>query len=398
MSGNWRREHEWDRLRALLMLLGIPYHAGMAYNLNVLWDIHSPDKSSALTFLTGILVTFRMPAFFIVAGYFAVMMLGRAPGGSWLRNRFVRLGIPFATGFVFLVPPQLFLMHLSEALSLEISMESAMAEAEADLLHPGVDWIMHLWFLPALVAYSTLLALGWRISARPAIMNALARFDAWLERRRDALFLILVALLMVWELVLRAAFIELDRLGPGLPALAARGLDPYLRYLPYFALGALLRRSPAVRHAFRLPQGWVLPAATVLSAAIAAFTRARGVEILDLVNSFATGAAAVMASRLLIGYAHAHWNRPDERVGRLVDASFTIYLLHHPIIYVLAVAFIPLSWPPVIEFLVIGLGAGLLSYGAHRMMRRSPLALFLLNGVMPRVKEKRLEGVGGTFR
>ena len=71
MAGALRREHDWDMLRALLMVLGIPYHASMAYNANVLWDIHSPDTSAALTFLSGFLVTFRMPAFFIVAGYFA---------------------------------------------------------------------------------------------------------------------------------------------------------------------------------------------------------------------------------------------------------------------------------------------------------------------------------------
>jgi len=398
MAGALRREHDWDMLRALLMVLGIPYHASMAYNANVLWDIHSPDTSAALTFLSGFLVTFRMPAFFIVAGYFAIMMLDRKPAGAWLANRYLRLGIPFVTSLILLIPPQIVLIHVAEALTGHTQLPSALAEARIEVTHPSAEWIMHLWFLPSLIAYCTMLALARSMSQWSVIRRTMAHLRSWLETRRDVLFLVALALVMVWELTLRATFIELNRLGPGLPAAAARGLDPYLRYLPYFIIGAVLRHEPAMRHAFRMPAGWVMPLAAFLSAVIAAFTRERGVEILDLINSFATGAAAIMASRLLIGYAHHHWNRPNERIDRIVGASFTIYLLHHPIIYALATAFLLVSWPPVVEFVLIGVTAGLLSYGAHRLIRRSPIALFLMNGILPRRKENHTAGVGGTLR
>lgn len=387
MSEANRREHDWDVLRALLMLLGIPYHASMAYNTNVIWDIHSPDESGFLTFLSGFLVTFRMPAFFIAAGYFSVMMLSRKPAGSWLKGRYIRLGVPFLSCLVLIVPLQLAMIPLSEALRSDTTIIDAWHRAEIAILHPGVEWIMHLWFLPALLAYCTLLAVGWLLSSRPISEHCLTRFTHWLGRRQNILFVPLLALFMVWELTLRAVFIELENLHTGLASLAARGLDPYLRYLPYFLLGALLRHTLAMRHIFRMPMGNTMPLATVLTASIAAFTRSTGMEILDLVNALATGAAAIMASRLLIGYAGTHWNRPSAHVDRIVDASFTIYLLHHPIIYVLATAFIPLHWPPVIEFLIIAFTAGVLSYAAHRLIRRNPTALFLMNGRQP-----------GTFR
>lgn len=398
MAGALQREHDWDMLRALLMVLGVPYHASMAYNANVIWDIHSPDTSALLTFLGGILVTFRMPAFFIVAGYFAVMMLDRKPVGAWLANRYQRLGIPFVTSLILLIPPQIILIHLAEAFTGHAQLASALEVAHTEVVHPSAEWIMHLWFLPSLIAYCTMLALVRSMNNWPFIRQAMVQFRIWLESRRDVLFLVVLALVMVWELTLRAAFIELSRLGPGLPSAAARGLDPYLRYLPYFVIGATLRHEPAMRHAFRLPKGWVVPMAACLAAAIAAFTRERGIEILDLVNSFATGAAAVTVSRLLIGYAHHHWNRPNEHIDRIVDASFTIYLLHHPIIYALATAFLLVAWPPMVEFAIIGTTAGLLSYGAHRLIRRNPIALLLFNGVMSRRKENRASGVGGTLR
>ncbi|MCX8999966.1 acyltransferase family protein [Rhizobiaceae bacterium BDR2-2] len=396
MSGEQRREHGWDMLRALLMLLGIPYHASMTYNTAVLWDIHSPEQSAVLTFLGGVLVTFRMPAFFIVSGYFAAMMLARRPAGPWLKGRYIRLGVPFLTGLLLLAPPQLFFMNLAAGITHTVpTMDEALVHARSEILHPGVDWIMHLWFLPALMAYCTAAALCRSVAGTPAAL--MDRFRLWLERRRGIVFLAVMAVVMVWEMTLRAAFIELAGFGPGLPALAARGLDPYLRYLPYFALGALLRREPAVRHAFALPHGWVLPAATVLTAVIASLTRA-GSGIFDLVNILSSAAAALMTSRLLIGYAHHHWNRPNRHVDRIVDASFTIYLLHHPIIYALATGFLLVAWPPTVEFLLTVAATGLLSYGAHRLIRRSRTALFLMNGIVPRNTTPRPETCGGTLR
>ena len=72
---------------------------------------------------------------------------------------------------------------------------------------------------------------------------------------------------------------------------------------------------------------------------------------------------------------------PAAQVDRIVDASFTIYLLHHPIIYGLATIGLLVHWPPLLEFLMICLVTLVLSYVAHRLIRLSPLALFLFNGL-----------------
>ena len=175
MSAGSTREHHWDSLRAFLMLLGIPYHAAMAYHTRVVWDIHSPDKSEFLTFLSGVLVTFRMPAFFIVAGYFAAMMLERKPATAWLRGRFLRLGVPLLTGLALLAPLQIALIDLGDALTGAMSVTSALDRAASDVTHPGFSWIMHLWFLPALLAYSVLLVAGLRWLRRPTLAAHLRR-------------------------------------------------------------------------------------------------------------------------------------------------------------------------------------------------------------------------------
>ena len=70
-----RREHYLDTCRAVLMLLGIPYHAALVYDPEMVWLIYTQDNVSFLGFLAELLHSFRMPVFFLIAGYYYVMKL-----------------------------------------------------------------------------------------------------------------------------------------------------------------------------------------------------------------------------------------------------------------------------------------------------------------------------------
>ncbi len=381
MSAISAREHHWDSLRAFLMLLGIPYHSAMVYNARVLWDIQSPEKSEILTFLSGLFVTFRMPAFFIVAGYFAAMMLERRAPAAWLRSRLTRLGIPFLTGLVLLAPVQIALIDIHAATTGAAALTEALNRAARDVTHPDFSWIMHLWFLPALIAYSILLVLfqtlvpstlksGWGDRAR-SLCNA-----------RPGLALgLLVATVALWEVFVNQSQQLMLSIDGALAYLLAHGIDPYLRYLPFFFVGAALRSLSEVRMALVWRSVWTLPAVAITTAVVASLLRGRDASGLDMAHNAVDGAAAVLVSLVLIGMAERFFNRPDPRVDRIVDASFSIYLLHHPIIYALATLFLLVSWPPLAEFAVICLVTFLLSYAAHRLIRRSAFSLFLFNGV-----------------
>lgn len=383
MSPVTAREHQWDWLRAFLMLLGIPYHAAMAYNARVLWDIQSPEKSEILTFLSGVLVTFRMPAFFIVAGYFAAMMLERRKPASWLRGRLIRLGIPFLTGLVLLAPIQIALIDLESALTGASSMSTALDQVGRDLVHPGANWIMHLWFLPALLAYSgilVLLTVGRRFER---VCRVIKRTEVnWRTRPRLA-FVILINATSAWEVMIHLSHQDMLTRQGAIPYLLAHGIDPYLRYLPFFLIGAVLRASPDIRQTLVWRKGLGLPVFGLAAAILAAGLRGAEAGDWGIAYNALDGVAAILLSFVLIGIAERLWNRPDPRIDRIVDASFSIYLLHHPIIYALAAVFILAEWPPVAEFFLICLATFAFSYGIHRLIRRSPLALFLFNGVRP---------------
>ncbi|QKJ93011.1 acyltransferase family protein [Agrobacterium pusense] len=372
-------EHYWDPLRALLMLLGIPYHASLLYSYALPWDIKDFETSTLLTALGAGLVTFRMPAFFLIAGYFSTMVIGKKGKMPWLRQRFLRLGVPFVVTLVLLGPLQLLLLRLAGIAKGELSAEG-LIESLPGLLRPSEQWIMHLWFLPALIAYSVVIAALLYLLKRPPFARAVDRLDRLRRRHAGVFFAALCILPVLWELAIYGSSLIAAETESSLLSFYERASDPYGRYLPFFLVGALLHRDRTLFHRFR--QTGILTA-IVATAAIAAAVTIRlqspfsNSALLVLVSAI----AAVTVSRLLIDLACRYFDRPSRFARRMTDASFTIYLFHHPLIYTLGTLFILISLPPLVEFTFIIAATTITAYSLHQALRRSPLALFLFNGI-----------------
>ncbi|RYG57622.1 MAG: hypothetical protein EON56_02075 [Alphaproteobacteria bacterium] len=86
-----------DAARALLMFLGIPYHTAMAYSYLTHWTIKSEDTSFLLSWFAALTHAFRMPAFFIIAGFFSALILRKRGPLNWLSYRTPRLLVPLLT-------------------------------------------------------------------------------------------------------------------------------------------------------------------------------------------------------------------------------------------------------------------------------------------------------------
>ncbi len=97
------RLHALDNLRAILMWLGIVLHVTAIYGFEqtpIIW--RDEQRTILADLLTTSIHAFRMPAFFILAGFFAMLLAqSRGPGGL-LRHRLARLALPFALFWPFL--------------------------------------------------------------------------------------------------------------------------------------------------------------------------------------------------------------------------------------------------------------------------------------------------------
>lgn len=386
-AGSTQHEHYWDPLRAGLMLLGVPYHASLLYSDALPWSLKDFEASPLLTTLGIALATFRMPTFFLVAGYFSAMAIDRKGNGPWLQSRLLRLGIPFIAAILLLGPLQLVLLDIAAV----VKGQAKFGEVISGLpqrLAPSSRWIMHLWFLPALLFYSALLATLMYVRERRSGRLIRQAFDD-VKNTYPVPFLTAVCLLAIlWELAIYGTVLLAAGRNSAILDFYDRASDPYARYLPFFLIGAMLNRDKALFHRYRQ---------TGVLTAIVAITAIATSVVLQLQHPFSTSAwkvlasaiAAIATSRVLLDLCCRYLDRPNRFVKRLADASFTIYLVHHPLIYALGILFIMVGLPPVFEFtiiVIVTIGIALLLHGA---LRKSDMALFLFNGVQRPTDRRR---------
>jgi peptidoglycan/LPS O-acetylase OafA/YrhL len=138
-----RRYHGLDGLRAFAMLLGIILHGSIPYFSYLLeFDDFWPadgDQSWLLFFVFHFIHAWRMPIFFILAGFFANLVLERKGMRYFFKDRGIRIGLPL----VFFVPVIAILMPLiwSYGLTGQFT-DSTSFQSE---IHS--EFLAHLWFL-----------------------------------------------------------------------------------------------------------------------------------------------------------------------------------------------------------------------------------------------------------
>ena len=95
-----------DAYRAFAMLGGILLHGTMAYVEPEikLWPVRNHHGQLGFTLLLFVVHAFRLQAFFMMAGFFAGLLLEKRGAASFIVNRLKRVGIPLMLGSILLVP------------------------------------------------------------------------------------------------------------------------------------------------------------------------------------------------------------------------------------------------------------------------------------------------------
>jgi len=350
-----QRYHHLDAARALFMLLGIPFHASLAF-AGGHWLVMSGSRDPLLAIVPPLLSDFRMPGFFLIAGFFAALLLERRARGDWLKSRAERLGLPFLFGAIAIVP-----------------MQSAMlARAPAAIVDRAAigDSISHLWFLPTLLMLCLMLALVW-----PLVLRAAAA-----RMPRSPRVITLGIAIAAYEL----ALLVVTYRSPFDPVLAGGliNLHALATFAPFFAIGVALRRSRRLWDRFGRFDP-VVAATGVVALALHAWLWSDQSRLGIALDILFDGLSSVCLAQTILALLMRAVRKGSAMLDRLVDASLTIYLLHHPVVIGLAIICIGASLPPLLSWLAICLGAFALPYAAHRLLRRSPLLLWLVNGVRP---------------
>jgi peptidoglycan/LPS O-acetylase OafA/YrhL len=98
-----QRRTDLDALRSFAMLLGIGLHASLSF-FEAPWPVHDTRRSELMPLLLVAVHGFRMPLFFILSGYFTMLVFSRRGLASLLDQRFKRIFLPLVIAVATIVP------------------------------------------------------------------------------------------------------------------------------------------------------------------------------------------------------------------------------------------------------------------------------------------------------
>lgn len=144
------RFHSLDHLRSFALLLGLLFHAAIVYADDIHYAIQNAERSQILSYFCYWVHSFRMPMFYILAGFFSSLVWEKKGSKPFIRGRASRVFVPTVLGLLFLAPIQYYLMALVKNPELEfINFVKQFFTVE----HFEQS---HIWFLVNLLAYSLL--------------------------------------------------------------------------------------------------------------------------------------------------------------------------------------------------------------------------------------------------
>jgi len=362
------RLHHLDALRALTMVLILPAHAVALMGLRGGWN----DAEATVYWLIH---AFRLPLFFLVAGFFAALLVEARGTGAVVRNRLIRIGIPLAV-VVTLVAPGL-------ALLLDGVTTDAVGSGSSGLgvfteLHPSYVWF--LWYLSLLYAVA--------LAARAALGRS-SRTRAWLSRVGSRLIPHWIGPLL---LAVPCALL-LYRQPTWIPDAPGESFVPQLDLAAYyglfFATGWALFAVRELRNRIESQsRRYALFAACSLPPALALFLlqdtpaigSSRWFHLLALLLLSITTWALVFS---LLGLSRHFLRKPIPRLRYWADASYWIYLSHFPVMAAFALLLFELAMPNSLRLAILVAATLAVIYPAYGLLVRHGAIGRVLHGSRP---------------
>lgn len=371
------RIHSMDNLRALAMLAGVVFHAALAYSplMHPFWPAADAGRAALVDAVAWFLHMFRMPLFFVVAGYFAALLAARRGMGGLFRNRCARVLLPL-------------LLFLPLVLT---SMHWLTANAAATVAHPSpaLDWIR-----------------AW-IDEHGTLPSASGWVHLWF------LFYLMLFTLLVWV----ASALELGRIGDRIAALSSAVLPAALPLLLAPALASVGVPWPAPE--FFIPPLWAQAFFGIYFAlGYQAFHRTGMLDRLRPLSPFLSGGAVAAYAALfwltdgltalqpspsrhflhavLEAYAGLwmtlwcllaarRWlNGRSATMRWLADSSYWVYLVHLPVLFAIQYRLLDVQMHWTAKFAISTLSTLVLAFASYQLLvRHTPIGR-LLNGSSPR--------------
>jgi glucans biosynthesis protein C len=369
------RLHHLDALRALTMVLILPAHAVAMMGLRGGWN----DAEAAVYWLIH---SFRLPPFFLVAGFFAALLVEARGTAAAVRNRLVRIGIPLVVVVVFVAPVLTLLL-----IGVATADRQAGPGGLSAFTEPQPSYVWFLWYLATIYGLALVIRLALRRS--PSTRDRLHRWSAGIVPSRLAPLLLAVpSALLLYRQPTWIAEAPGESFLPQLDLLAYYGF--------FFATGWALFAVRGLREQIELePRRYAVLATISIPPALALFLL-QGEPAIGASRWFHLLALALLSVATwslvfgLLGLAHRFLREPSPRLRYWADASYWIYLSHFPVMAALALLLFDLTMPNGVRLTLLVLATLAIVYPVYGLLVRHTFVGRVLHGPRPNPTPRQL--------
>jgi len=370
-----------DNLRILLICLVLVAHLNDTYGSVGSWMYRDPATTDMFTFtflsvLNGILMAFGMGLFFLLAGYFTPGAYDRKGGASFVRDRIIRLGIPWLVYALLIDPLVLYIAH---------GLPGSFWSFYPLYLH-GIGSIADgpIWFVELLLFFS-LVYTAWRflVRSRPQVASGTGPMPGYL-----VIFGFILGLGLL-SFVVRLWWTAGFQPGPfNVP------LGYLTQYVIFYILGIVAsRRNWFFKLTPKMGRNWSLIALlatlilfggvvvpSVLQQTGAGGTQQAGLAIAGGLNWVAL-CYALWESFVVVGVSigllvlfRERWNHQGGLAKELAADVYTVYLIHPLVLVGFAYAFSVVALYPLLKWGIAVVVTIPLCFLISSGIRRIPLA------------------------
>jgi len=367
------RIHSLDSLRAIMMMLGLVLHSTEIYLVgsNSPWPKDVNATSHFLGYLENIIHMFRMPIFFVMAGFFGALLFYERGAVKMIKNRVSRIVFPFLVFLFILAPIILVCLYYSNGIF------AGNANALNDVLavfsvpeHLIPESTYHLWFLYYLIfitLFTFLLAKLMQKFPKVSTRVKAVSLNILQKPLKRVLWIALITFLLLvlnWELN-----------GPT-PLSFAIDYKAFLFYFFFYALGWVLYKSKEVLESFLKYDKVLVLIAIILFTAVFFFYYEIDDIIKGIISSFIISMFVLGITGLFVRYFSNH----SKKMRYISDASYWVYLVHIPFTIIIPAWIVSWNLPGIVKFSITLVVTTIICFATYHFLVRSTFIGKFLNG------------------
>jgi len=373
------RMYGLDALRGVAMSLGIFLHSAIAYKKGYHygeWVFDNQFNSYFFDWLYLWINSFRMQAFFLLAGFFAHLLIKKIGLYQFAKNRLKRIGLPLLLSYFTILPLTLAPYFLFVEFKGADSWQQLLDFISRFYTFRAQAGFMHLWFLQHLLVFYALLIPS-LVLINATNLKFTVKIDSVKVFSNPFIFLFASSIVLGCISLLFTAPLPSIWTGFIIP------IPQFIYYIFFFGVGWVLECRRELFHSVTssyktfVIEGILLSFFTVvLINSNTQLSNPNGVLVLKFLFSFQTMLLAIG----LIGLFNRVFNKANPFWLYVADSAYWVYLIHMPFVLITQLLLLNSAVPGILRFPIVVSVAIFISFGSYHLFVRYTWIGTMLNG------------------